>query len=177
MESNKLNALPETVEFLCKRLLDQSQPISERIRALFSLRNLSGDRPREALSRGSRSSGCNCYNGCYCPLESVWMEDSTLEVLETCELALRRIVDQKIAHKGYQASLKDLRFQSVDPALPASFDGSLDQLSEVLLNEEEEIYERYAALFALRNIGHDASVGVIIKALGAKSALLRHEAH
>ncbi|KAG0490724.1 hypothetical protein HPP92_007587 [Vanilla planifolia] len=220
MESNKFECSPETVEFLCKRLLDQSQPISERIRALFSLRNLSGDRPREALSRAMRDPsnllaheaafalgqmqdadaipaleevlkdkslhpivrheaaealGAIATTGVIALLESVWMEDSTLEVLETCELALRRIVDQKIVHKGYQASLKDLRFQSVDPALPASFDGSLDQLSEVLLNEEEEIYERYAALFALRNIGHDASVGVIIKALGAESALLRHE--
>lgn len=37
------------------------------------------------------------------------------------------------------------------------------------------MYERYAALFALRNDGGDYAVSAIIEALGVKSALLRHE--
>lgn len=37
------------------------------------------------------------------------------------------------------------------------------------------MYERYAALFALRNDGRDAAVSAIVAALGVKSALLRHE--
>jgi len=37
------------------------------------------------------------------------------------------------------------------------------------------MYERYAALFALRNDGGDAAVSAIVAALGVKSALLRHE--
>ncbi|KAF3598016.1 hypothetical protein DY000_02027757, partial [Brassica cretica] len=36
-------------KFLCERLVDQSQPISERFRALFSPRNLKGPGPRNAL--------------------------------------------------------------------------------------------------------------------------------
>jgi len=44
-----------------------------------------------------------------------------------------------------------------------------------LLNEQESMYERYAALFALRNDGGDAAVSAIVAALGVKSALLRHE--
>lgn len=43
---------PETEKFLCERLLDENQPISERFRALFSLRNLRGAAPRDALIRG-----------------------------------------------------------------------------------------------------------------------------
>lgn len=39
------------------------------------------------------------------------------------------------------------------------------------------MYERYAALFALRNVGEDAAVSAIIASLGAKSALLRHEVY
>jgi deoxyhypusine monooxygenase len=38
--------------FLCERLLDAEQPIAERFRALFSLRNLRGDAPRRALLQG-----------------------------------------------------------------------------------------------------------------------------
>ena len=46
---------------------------------------------------------------------------------------------------------------------------------DLLLNEQESMYERYAALFALRNDGGDATVSAIVAALGVKSALLRHE--
>lgn len=57
MGSDKSFECPTEVEkFLCERLLDQSQPISERFRALFSLRNLKGSRPREALIRVTRDS-------------------------------------------------------------------------------------------------------------------------
>ncbi|KAJ0721094.1 putative deoxyhypusine monooxygenase [Helianthus annuus] len=37
------------------------------------------------------------------------------------------------------------------------------------------MYERYAALFGLRNHGGDEAVAAIIESLYAKSALLRHE--
>jgi hypothetical protein len=46
---------------------------------------------------------------------------------------------------------------------------------DLLLNEQESMYERYAALFALRNDGGDAAVSAIVAALSVKSALLRHE--
>lgn len=47
-------ASAETEKFLCERLLDQNQPISERFRALFSLRNLRGAAPRNALIHATR---------------------------------------------------------------------------------------------------------------------------
>jgi len=37
------------------------------------------------------------------------------------------------------------------------------------------MYERYAALFALRNDGGNEAVTSIIDSLSSKSALLRHE--
>lgn len=41
--------------FLCQRLLDRNLPISDRFRALFSLRNLKGPAPRDALISGGIS--------------------------------------------------------------------------------------------------------------------------
>lgn len=55
MESSNGNSFqvsPETEKFLCERLMDQGQPISERFRVLFSLRNLRGAAPRNALIHG-----------------------------------------------------------------------------------------------------------------------------
>jgi deoxyhypusine monooxygenase len=51
----------------------------------------------------------------------------------------------------------------------------VDFFRELLLNELENMYERYAALFALKNDGGDYVVSAIFEVLGVKSALLRHE--
>lgn len=57
MESNgSVSSMVNLEKFLCERLVDQSQPISERFRALFSLRNLKGPGPRNALILASRDS-------------------------------------------------------------------------------------------------------------------------
>ncbi|KAF9609439.1 hypothetical protein IFM89_016239 [Coptis chinensis] len=60
-------------------------------------------------------------------------------------------------------------------ATPASCCSSVDQLREVLLDEERDMYQRYAALFALQNRCEDVAVSAIVDSLGARSALLRHE--
>jgi deoxyhypusine monooxygenase len=51
----------------------------------------------------------------------------------------------------------------------------LIDIRELLLDEEKGMYERYAALFALRNDGGNEAVAAIIDSLGSKSALLKHE--
>eukprot|EP00268_Persea_americana_P042842 TRINITY_DN42924_c0_g1_i1.p1 TRINITY_DN42924_c0_g1~~TRINITY_DN42924_c0_g1_i1.p1 ORF type:complete len:316 (+),score=98.08 TRINITY_DN42924_c0_g1_i1:260-1207(+) len=221
IEESSFEVKPETERFLCERLLDQKQPISQRFRALFSLRNLKGSAPRNALITAMRdSSNLLAHEAAFAlgqmqdveaihALEDV-LEDVSLhpivrheaaealgaiglennvpllkkkleldpapEVRETCELALRRIEEQKnIINESEVSATGASPFLSVDPAKPASHTSSVDQLREVLLNEEKGMYERYAALFALRNQGEDAAVNAIIASLGAGSALLRHE--
>ncbi|GFZ01994.1 ARM repeat superfamily protein [Actinidia rufa] len=218
---NLFTALPEMEKFLCcDRLLDQNQPISERFRALFSLRNLRGPRPRNALIAATRdSSNLLAHEAAFAlgqmqdsdaipALEAVLndlslhpivrheaaealgaigletnipllknslVSDPAQEVRETCELALSRIHEFKnVKHCDGSAMIASSPFLSVDPAAPASC-SSADQLREVLLDEENSMYERYGALFALRNHGGDKAITAIIESLGAKSALLRHE--
>ncbi|WOL13285.1 hypothetical protein Cni_G22054 [Canna indica] len=217
---NTFKSTPEMENFLCERLLDPNQPISERFRALFSLRNLRGPGPREALIRATRDSsnllaheaafalgqmqdeeaipalvdvlkdlslhpivrheaaealGAIGLDNIIPILEDSLSNDPALEVQETCELALRRIKEQKNHNVDGVSSTKDSPFLSVDPALPTNPTSSVDELREVLLNEDKGMYERYAALFALRNDGCESATGAIISSLGAKSALLRHE--
>ncbi|KAK6937823.1 hypothetical protein RJ641_031331, partial [Dillenia turbinata] len=101
--------------------------------------------------------------------------DPAQEVRETCELALQRIEELKsVCGDDGMVTKEVLPFLSVDPAAPASC-SSVSQLRHVLLDEEKGMYERYAALFALRNYGGDEAISVIIDSLGANSALLRHE--
>ncbi|GAV61574.1 HEAT_2 domain-containing protein [Cephalotus follicularis] len=207
-------------QLLCDRLLDPTQPISERFRALFSLRNLKGPVPRNALVHATRdSSNLLAHEAAFAlgqmqdteavpALEEVLSDlslhpivrheaaealgaiglesnvpllkdrlalDPAQEVRETCELALKRIEDVKTAGSALGLSMEEKSpFLSVDPAAPIAY-SSVDKLREVLLDEEERMYERYAALFALRNHGGCEAVSAIIESLGSKSALLKHE--
>ncbi|KAL5561850.1 hypothetical protein UlMin_031597 [Ulmus minor] len=204
--------------FLCDRLLDPSQSISERFRALFSLRNLKGPRPRDALIIATRdSSNLLAHEAAFAlgqmqdvdavpalisvlndlslhpivrheaaeALGAIGLEsnvpllkhslvvDPAQEVQETCELALKRIEEVKDA--GCESTAERSPFMSVDPAGAATTCSSVHQLREILLDEEKGMYERYGALFALRNNGGDEAVTAIIDSLGSKSALLKHE--
>ncbi|XP_057818850.1 deoxyhypusine hydroxylase isoform X3 [Cryptomeria japonica] len=208
-------------QLLADRLLDQAFPISERFRALFSLRNLKGSIPRQALIVATRdSSNLLAHEAAfalgqmqdaeavpalkdllldysihpivrheaaealgaiglddYVPLlQNSLKLDPAQEVQETCELALKRI--EKSRHKNATKEIiteDKSPFLSVDPAVPASSETSIEELRKELLDEEKGMYERYAALFALRNHGGAEAVDAIVAALQAQSALLRHE--
>ncbi|MBI87409.1 MAG: hypothetical protein CMB67_00045 [Euryarchaeota archaeon] len=65
-------------------------------------------------------------------------------------------------------------FGSVDPA-PASDLNNVAPLRKTLCDEEERMFQRMRALFALRNIGGKDSVDALAEAFGSSSALLKHE--
>jgi len=65
-------------------------------------------------------------------------------------------------------------FDSVDPA-PPSEDNKVATLRNTICNEDEKMFQRMRALFALRNIGGKDSVEALAAAFASKSALLKHE--
>ncbi|MEE2629388.1 MAG: HEAT repeat domain-containing protein [Candidatus Thermoplasmatota archaeon] len=65
-------------------------------------------------------------------------------------------------------------FGSVDPA-PASDGNSVADLRTTICDEDEKMFQRMRALFALRNIGGEDSVEALAAAFGSASALLKHE--
>tara|TARA_B100000674_G_scaffold493791_1_gene516937 strand:+ start:564 stop:1043 length:480 start_codon:yes stop_codon:yes gene_type:complete len=66
-------------------------------------------------------------------------------------------------------------FGSVDPAPPAGNDQTVEKLRETLCNEQEKMFQRMRALFALRNIGGKPAVDSLADAFDSSSALLKHE--
>ncbi len=64
-------------------------------------------------------------------------------------------------------------YGSVDPAPAAS--GPVENHRRVLLNEEERMFQRMRAVFALRNEGSNNAVDALCEAFVSSSALLRHE--
>ena len=65
-------------------------------------------------------------------------------------------------------------FGSVDPA-PASDGLAVGNLRARLCDEDERMFQRMRALFALRNIGGKDSVDALAAAFDSSSALLKHE--
>lgn len=65
-------------------------------------------------------------------------------------------------------------FGSVDPA-PASDGLVVEKLRASLCDEEERMFQRMRALFALRNIGGIDAVDALAAAFDSSSALLKHE--
>ena len=65
-------------------------------------------------------------------------------------------------------------FGAVDPA-PASEGNTVSNLRNTICDEDEKMFQRMRALFALRNIGGEESVDALAAAFGAASALLKHE--
>ncbi|XP_072031983.1 deoxyhypusine hydroxylase-like [Amphiura filiformis] len=98
------------------------------------------------------------------------------EISETCQLAIQRIQwlhSQKKHDKSSKLSANP--FESVDPAPPAE-ETTIETLRERLLDEKLSLFDRYRAMFALRNHNSEESVKALAEGLQcSNSALFRHE--
>nr|NVI76115.1 nero [Cucujiformia] len=99
--------------------------------------------------------------------------DKVVEVAETCELALDRI--NWLKNSGDESSkLSQSLYNSVDPAPPA-LSKNVNELKDILIDETATLFNRYRAMFALRNIGSEDAIAALGEALNYGSALFKHE--
>ncbi|XP_004688958.1 PREDICTED: deoxyhypusine hydroxylase [Condylura cristata] len=97
--------------------------------------------------------------------------DPVVEVAETCQLAVRRL--EWLQQRGGKPAPAG-PYLSVDPAPPAE-ERDVRQLREVLLDETRPLFERYRAMFALRDAGGEEAALALAEGLRCGSALFRHE--
>lgn len=74
--------------------------------------------------------------------------DPVVEVAETCTLALDRLL---WLEKHKEDGRSQNPYLSVDPT-PPSEETDVSKLKDMLLNEKETLFNRYRAMFALRNM-------------------------
>ncbi|KPP76687.1 hypothetical protein Z043_103954 [Scleropages formosus] len=103
-----------------------------------------------------------------------YSKDPVIEVAETCQLAVRRL--EWLMNDGDQVEdgVDGNPYTSVDPAPPAPRK-SVSELRAQLLDEALPLFERYRAMFALRNMGTEEAVLALGDGLQCGSALFRHE--
>ncbi|RCN45033.1 PBS lyase HEAT-like repeat protein [Ancylostoma caninum] len=105
-----------------------------------------------------------------CPVLERYTKDSCKEIAQTCHLALRRI--QWVKESGDKT---ESPYQSIDPTASASSD-NVQELGNILVNPAQSLWDRYSAMFKLRNINTDASIKALAQGLYCEdSALFRHE--
>jgi len=85
-----------------------------------------------------------------------YSSDPVVEVAETCQLALDRI---SWLHKENTSTeqLSENPYASVDPTPPAE-STDVTQLKKTLLDKNESLFNRYRAMFALRNLQTEESI-------------------
>ncbi|KAM9365517.1 deoxyhypusine hydroxylase isoform 1-T2 [Pholidichthys leucotaenia] len=213
-------ATVEQVTAIGRLLVDPGLDLTQRFRALFTLRNLGGAEAIEWISKAfTDKSALLKHELAYClgqmqdtraiptliavlkdtqqePMvrheagealgaigDSVVLDllrqyshDPVIEVAETCQLAVRRL---EWLQSGGEKQLEDGStdknpYCSVDPAPPAAR-RSVQELRGILLDESLMLFERYRAMFALRNLGTEEAVLALADGLQCSSALFRHE--
>lgn len=86
-----------------------------------------------------------------------YQHDPAVEVAETCQIALQRL--HWIANDIKEDLSKSL-YTSVDPA-PPSVENDIQKLSKTLMDEKIPLFDRYRAMFSLRNLGTTDSVNAL----------------
>ncbi|KAJ7370054.1 hypothetical protein OS493_034497 [Desmophyllum pertusum] len=207
-----------TVQQIGLQLADQKRPLTDRFRALFTLRNLGGHEAIDCISKcfGDPSALLK-HELAYClgqmqdeyaipglirvlrdktqepmvrheagealgaigsadvlDILREYAKDPQTEVAETCQLAVQRIewLKEKCSQENHHLSSNP--YKSVDPA-PPSLSLDTETLQNTLLDESRPLFDRYRAMFSLRNKGDNESVLALARGLKCTSALFRHE--
>ncbi|CAG5033038.1 unnamed protein product [Parnassius apollo] len=201
-----------------KVLNDPTRPMKERFRALFTLRNLGGEKSIECISECFKDESVLLkHELAYClgqmqdkraipvlrkvledtnqdpivrheagealgaigdpnlrELLEKYQNDTAIEVAETCQIALQRLnwIASDRADEG--TNLSKSPYTSIDPA-PPSCETDVEMLKKTLLDENKPLFERYRAMFSLRNLSSSDSINALGEGLKASSALFRHE--
>lgn len=102
-----------------------------------------------------------------------FLDDPSESVRETCEISIERIRKNEFREKLLP---EEIIFGSIDPAPSLKEALSIDSLQNILMNKSLSLYERYKAMFALRNRAQDsAAILALCSGFGDESALFRHE--
>jgi len=119
-----------------------------------------------------------------------YLSDPERVVRETCEIAIAKIEwdNSEEGKKHSESADPNLqRYTSIDPAPPSSrllsgqpkpeniSESNISNLRSTLLDTRLPLFERYRAMFALRDIGTPAAVDALSSGFHDDSALFKHE--
>ncbi|KAJ1499467.1 hypothetical protein HMI55_004380 [Coelomomyces lativittatus] len=100
------------------------------------------------------------------------------EVYQTCELAIELLNSRPHTPQWVSSNpnTSTRTYASIDPAPPFDLDDyTIAELHAILLNPKVSLFQRYRAMFTLRDIGSEEAVLMLKDGFKDTSALFRHE--
>jgi deoxyhypusine monooxygenase len=91
-----------------------------------------------------------------------YADDPVIEVAETCQLALSRL--KWLADSAQSEKVSENPYACVDPA-PPSQESDTTVLKQMLQNESLNLFDRYRAMFSLRNLNTPESVRALAEGM------------
>ncbi|KAK5780910.1 deoxyhypusine monooxygenase PWA37_003569 [Arxiozyma heterogenica] len=109
-------------------------------------------------------------------LQKCLQNDPHPAVIQTAELALARI-QWEHSPAAETEKLQQSLYSSTDPAPPLSLekDFTVEQLKNLLNDQNKPLFDRYRAMFRLRDIGTSEAVSALASGFNDPSALFKHE--
>lgn len=112
------------------------------------------------------------------PILQQYLNDKSVEVRDTCQISVDRILWRQKNPELAATEKKASNFGSVDPApghVPGLKDASPKELGDLLCDAEKSLFDRYTAMFSLRNQNTEEAVLQLCRGFEDKSAVFRHE--
>ncbi|OZJ05697.1 hypothetical protein BZG36_01417 [Bifiguratus adelaidae] len=143
------------------------------LKALPILSGILEDKHQDVMVRHEAAEALGALgNVASLPILEEYLHDENVTIRETCQLAIERI---KYNNNAKKEKIPDSGYTSIDPAPPSTETTSVDILQKQLMDTKLPLFERYRAMFALRNIGNTEAVEALATGFADSSALFRHE--
>jgi len=161
--------------------------------ALPTLESVLGDGAEDPMVRHEAAEAMGAISAAASvPVLKKYLGDANRSVRETCEIALAKIEwdyseEGQRHHANSPTTEPPPTYSSVDPApatsgllaggkaVSGAEPSAVEELRSRLLDARLPLFERYRAMFALRNIGSPTAVDALAAGFSDDSALFKHE--
>lgn len=177
------------IDYISQTFVDDSELLKHEVayclgqthnlRAAPALRTVLADLNQQCMVRHEAAEALGALNDAESLpiLEKFYQDPNELvEIKETCELAIERIKWEN-SNLSKQEVLQKSIYESVDPAppLPINSTSKIDKLRNILNDQNEPLFQRYRAMFRLRDLGSDEACLALATGFADDSALFKHE--
>lgn len=187
-DSDDLNIVKKAIDYIAESFADDSELLKHEVAYVLGqihnvhankyLKDVLEDPNQQIMVRHEAAEAMGAIGDAECLpiLEDYYKNDPSLEIRQTCELAIERIKWEK-SEAAKSETLEKSAFTSIDPAPPMATDkeSKIDKLQTILNDQDTPLFERYRAMFRLRDLATDEACLALASGFDDPSALFKHE--
>lgn len=187
-ESQDTETVHKAIDYIAESFADSSELLKHEVAYVLGqikntyanqyLKQVLADDNQQIMVRHEAAEAMGAIGDadCLAMLEKYFKEDPALEIRQTCELAIERI-NWENSEKAKQENLEKSAFTSIDPAppLPTDQESKIEKLQSILNDQDKPLFERYRAMFRLRDLASDDACLALASGFADPSALFKHE--